>query len=104
MSPIDIVMLIGGILLTLGTGVFVASEFALVNLDPNRAMPVSVAMTGLQATQASGRIVTGPTMDAHNSFDSPDAVTPQPFADARIAGGTLSVTVPAKSVLVLDLR
>ena len=33
MSPVDIVMLIGGILLTLGTGVFVASEFALVNLD-----------------------------------------------------------------------
>lgn len=33
MSPIDIVMLVGGILLTLGTGVFVASEFALVNLD-----------------------------------------------------------------------
>ena len=33
MSPIDVVMLIGGILLTLGTGVFVASEFALVNLD-----------------------------------------------------------------------
>lgn len=33
MSPIDIVMLIGGTLLTLGTGVFVASEFALVNLD-----------------------------------------------------------------------
>lgn len=33
MSPTDIVMLIGGILLTLGTGVFVASEFALVNLD-----------------------------------------------------------------------
>ncbi|MBB1196821.1 hemolysin family protein [Curtobacterium flaccumfaciens] len=33
MNPIDIVMLIGGILLTLGTGVFVASEFALVNLD-----------------------------------------------------------------------
>jgi CBS domain containing-hemolysin-like protein len=32
-SPVDIVMLIGGILLTLGTGVFVASEFALVNLD-----------------------------------------------------------------------
>ncbi|KTR46604.1 hemolysin family protein [Curtobacterium oceanosedimentum] len=33
MSPLDVVMLVGGILLTLGTGVFVASEFALVNLD-----------------------------------------------------------------------
>jgi CBS domain containing-hemolysin-like protein len=32
-TPVDIVMLLGGILLTLGTGVFVASEFALVNLD-----------------------------------------------------------------------
>jgi len=33
MTLVDILMLVGGILLTLGTGVFVASEFALVNLD-----------------------------------------------------------------------
>jgi CBS domain containing-hemolysin-like protein len=33
MSPVDVLMLVGGILLTLGTGVFVASEFSLVNLD-----------------------------------------------------------------------
>ncbi len=32
-SVVDVVMLVGGILLTLGTGVFVASEFSLVNLD-----------------------------------------------------------------------
>jgi CBS domain containing-hemolysin-like protein len=33
MNVIDIVMLVGGILLTIGTGVFVAGEFVLVNLD-----------------------------------------------------------------------
>jgi CBS domain containing-hemolysin-like protein len=33
MSIADVIMLVGGILLTIGTGVFVASEFALVNLD-----------------------------------------------------------------------
>lgn len=33
MSPVAAVMLVGGVLLTVGTGVFVASEFALVNLD-----------------------------------------------------------------------
>ncbi|WP_066519605.1 hemolysin family protein [Curtobacterium ammoniigenes] len=33
MSAVSVLMLIGGVLLTLGTGVFVASEFALVNLD-----------------------------------------------------------------------
>ncbi len=77
---------------------------ALVNLDPNRAMPVSVALAGLQATQASGRIITGTAMDAHNSFDAPDTVVPQPFTGAQVTGGTLTLTVPAKSVLVLDLR
>ncbi len=77
---------------------------ALVNLDPNRAMPVSVSLAGLQATQASGRIITGTAMDAHNSFDAPDTVVPQPFTGAQVTGGTLTLTVPAKSVLVLDLR
>ncbi len=77
---------------------------ALVNLDPNRAMPLSVSLAGLQATQASGRIITGTAMDAHNSFDAPDTVTPQPFTGAQVTGGNLTLTVPAKSVLVLDLR
>ncbi len=77
---------------------------ALVNLDPNRAMPVSVALAGLQAAQASGRIITGTAMDAHNSFDAPDTVVPQPFTGAQVTGGSLTLTVPAKSVLVLDLR
>jgi alpha-N-arabinofuranosidase len=77
---------------------------ALVNLDPNRAMPVTVSLAGLQATQASGRIITGTAMDAHNSFDAPDVVTPQPFTGAQVTGGNLTLTVPAKSVLVLDLR
>ncbi len=76
---------------------------ALVNLDPNRAMPVSVSLAGLQATQASGRIITGTAMDAHNSFDAPNTVVPQPFTGAQVTGGNLTLTVPAKSVLVLDL-
>jgi alpha-N-arabinofuranosidase len=77
---------------------------ALVNLDPARAMPVSVAMTGVQAGSVTGRIVTGATMDAHNSFDRPDVVTPQPFTGAQVAGGTLTATLPARSVVMLDLN
>ncbi len=77
---------------------------ALVNLDPNRAIPVSVSLAGMQAGQVSGRILTGTGMDAHNSFDRPDTVTPQPFAGAQVSGGTLTTTLPAKSVVILDLR
>ncbi len=77
---------------------------ALVNLDPNRPMPISVAMTGVQATSATGRILTADAMDAHNSFERPDTLVPAAFDGARITGGTLSVTLPAKSVVVLALR
>jgi alpha-N-arabinofuranosidase len=77
---------------------------ALVNLDPNRSVPLSITLQGVQASSATGRIITATTMDAHNSFDQPDAVTPQPFAGAEVRGSTLAVTLPAKSVVVLALR
>ena len=42
-------------------------------------------------------------MTAHNSFDAPHALEPQPFAGAAVSGGALTVTLPALSVVVLDL-
>ncbi|GHH19568.1 alpha-L-arabinofuranosidase [Sphingomonas glacialis] len=77
---------------------------ALVNLDPNRSIPLSMALAGVSATSVTGRIVTGATMDAHNSFEQPDAVKPVAFTAAQVAGSTLTATIPAKSVVVLDLR
>ncbi len=79
-------------------------HIALVNLDPNRSIPLSIDLEGVTASGASGRILTAAQMDAHNDFDQPDVVTPQPFTGAAISGGRLGVTVPSKSVLVLDLN
>jgi len=56
------------------------------------------------AGQVSGRILTGATMDAHNTFDAPNQIAPQPFQGATLSGGTLTVQIPAKSVVMLDLR
>lgn len=77
---------------------------ALVNLDPGRAIPVTLTLAGMQASAATGRIVTGPAMDSHNSFDRPDVVRPMPFDGATVAGETVSATLPPMSVIVLDLR
>jgi alpha-N-arabinofuranosidase len=77
---------------------------ALVNLDPHRAIPVSIGLAGVRAGAVTGRIVTGTAMDAHNSFDAPDVVRPVAFTGARIAGGAVTATLPAMSVVVLDLR
>jgi len=77
---------------------------ALVNLDPNRAMPVSAALVGASAQHISGEILTAPTMDARNTFEAPDAVHPAVFTGAALAGNTVSLTLPAKSVVVLTLN
>ncbi len=76
----------------------------LTNVDPNQPATVTVKLDGLNAAQVSGRILTGATMDAHNTFDAPAQIAPQPFSGATLSGGMLSVQIPAKSVVMLDLR
>ena len=43
-------------------------------------------------------------MDSHNTFAAPNTVVPQPFTGSVIADGKLTVTLPAKSVVVLELQ
>jgi len=43
-------------------------------------------------------------MNAHNTFDQPDAVKPTPFKGYRIDGSTLRLDLPAKSVVVLEIH
>jgi alpha-N-arabinofuranosidase len=77
---------------------------ALANLDPNRANTVSASLAGVRATVVTGQVLTAAQMTALNTFDAPNAVTPQAFGGAQIAGDTLTVALPAKSVVMLELR
>jgi alpha-N-arabinofuranosidase len=77
---------------------------ALVNLDPDRATPVSAEIAGAEVHRVSGNILTASAMDAQNTPDAPDAVRPKAFSGASIAGGRLTLTLPAKSVVVLELE
>jgi alpha-N-arabinofuranosidase len=43
-------------------------------------------------------------MNTHNTFDAPDAVQPVSFDGARITGDGFAATLPAKSVVVLELK
>jgi alpha-N-arabinofuranosidase len=79
-------------------------DVALVNLNPDHSVKVSVAIAGAKPGQVSGTILTGDTMDAHNTFDNPDAVHPVAFDGATIVKGRLTLTLPAKSVVVLDVK
>jgi alpha-N-arabinofuranosidase len=52
----------------------------------------------------SGRVLTASTMQAHNTFDQPDAVQPANFADFQVTDGGFTVKLPSKSVVMLRLE
>ena len=76
---------------------------SLANTDPHRSAQVVCQLPGVPAGSVVGRVLTAPTMQAHNTFAAPATVAPQPFAGARRQAGQLSVDLPAKSVVVLEL-
>ena len=77
---------------------------ALVNLDPKQPIAVAISLAGMSAQRVSGEVLTAAAMDSHNTFEDPDAVRAMPFTGAAVGGGTLSLTLPAKSVVVLALQ
>ena len=75
----------------------------LCNLDPKQTADVSCVIRGMRASRVEGRILTAEVMDAHNTFDRPDAVRPAPFAGASIDRNALSIQLPAKCVTALRI-
>jgi alpha-N-arabinofuranosidase len=78
-------------------------HLSLVNTDPNRPVTVTCQLEGIAAKEVTGRVLTATTMNARNTFEAPNAVQPVPFTGASVAGGVLTVALPAKSVVVLEL-
>jgi alpha-N-arabinofuranosidase len=76
---------------------------ALVNTDPSKSVDVAVNVAGTMVKGAAGKVLTSATMDAHNTFQSPQAIKPAAFS-ARAAGGKLAIKVPAKAVMVVALE
>jgi alpha-N-arabinofuranosidase len=43
-------------------------------------------------------------MQAHNTFSAPDAVRPAPVEGLKLGESTLTLTLPARSVVIVELR
>jgi alpha-N-arabinofuranosidase len=77
---------------------------SLVNIDPRQSADVSIEIRGTNVSSVSGRILTAPELDSHNTFEEPDAVKPVEFKGAKLGKQGLSVKMPAKSIVVLELK
>jgi alpha-N-arabinofuranosidase len=77
---------------------------SLVNAHPRDAITLTATLAGVTARGVTGRILTAEAMNAHNTFAAPEAVKPAAFTGAKFANGQLTLTLPAKSVIVLTLE
>ncbi len=75
----------------------------LANLDPNAPRTVSVRISGADVSGVEGRILTADAINAHNTFEEPAAVAPEAFHGALLRGGILTIDLPAKSLVVLEV-
>ena len=78
-------------------------HLSFVNANPREAIIVHCSLSGVAPKTVSGRVLTGPAMNACNTFAAPQTVQPQPFSGATLADGGLKVALPARSVVVLEL-
>jgi alpha-N-arabinofuranosidase len=76
----------------------------LCNLNPNQSIEVPCELQGAKAQKISGRVLTAPGMNAHNTFAQPDNVQPAEFTAFKTTDNGFVITLPAKSVVVLEVE
>lgn len=79
-------------------------HLSISNIDTENARELTIRLNGAQAKGVTGKILTAAHINDYNSFDKPETVVPRPFKDARIRKGVLTLTMPAKSIVTLELQ
>jgi alpha-L-arabinofuranosidase len=79
-------------------------HISLVNIDPDKSNTVTVKFDGAGYKKVSGRILSSPKIQDHNSFDDPEKIKPVAFNGAELKGDALQVKMPPASVVVLTLK
>ncbi|MDR3251505.1 MAG: alpha-N-arabinofuranosidase [Tannerella sp.] len=82
-----------------------AVHISLSNIDADETVTVSADLSALKVSKvAGGTILTSANLTDHNTFDSPQTVSPKTFKDASVNKGIVQIKIPAKSIVTLELQ
>lgn len=81
-----------------------AVHISLVNIDAKKEQEITLDLRGSKFSTVTGRILTSPKIQDHNSFDAPEKVKPANFKGMTLSGNTLKGKIPPFSVVVLELK
>jgi alpha-N-arabinofuranosidase len=79
-------------------------HISLVNLDLHNSIAISTALAGIQWKTVTGQILTSANITDINTFQQPGKLHLEGFNGAKKDGNNLVVTLPAKSVVMLELE
>lgn len=77
-------------------------HITLSNASPHKDIVVKVFVRGMKVNRVQGRVLQAGTMNAHNTFENPNAVQPNAFNGAQVCEDGLELVMPKMSVVVLE--
>lgn len=79
-------------------------HISLSNVHLTDSQEIDLNLENFKVKSVSGQILTSNKIGDYNSFENPNVVVPQEFKGAKINKGTLKVTLPAKSIVTLEVK
>jgi len=79
-------------------------HITLVNIDPNNPVSISGTLNKIKWNSVTGQILTSAEITDINTFDNPSNIKVSSFDGAAKRGDVLNVTIPSKSVVLLEIR
>jgi alpha-N-arabinofuranosidase len=80
-------------------------NISFVNIDPNNEVEMKCDVRGTKQSQITGaKVITADKIDSHNTFEKPEEVVLADLKGAVLCDGVLSLKLPAKSVVTVQIR
>ena len=79
------------------------THISLSNLQDEDGTEIACELRHLTFGSVTGRLLTSPRMNTSNTFDRPDAIAPTAFVGVRRTSDGLVVSLPPRSVVMLEL-
>ncbi|MCK9207618.1 MAG: alpha-N-arabinofuranosidase, partial [Salinivirgaceae bacterium] len=79
-------------------------NITLSNASANKDVILEIDVNGKEVKTATGQIITSKNINDYNDFDKPEAVSLSEYKVAKPEKGKLTVTIPAHSVLLVQLK
>jgi len=78
-------------------------HISLASLNPNKQLTINCPVIGDTFKKVTGEILTANEINAMNTFEKSENIKPAPFSGFTYKNGVLIITLPAKSVVVLEM-